>query len=438
MKPQLSLVSRFGGVVLATSGILATSATLATASSPFDHGPMGFDPIPGSAYGATWDPTAPWIIPDGFTQELVSGETSDRCGGAGLNIYGDGLDDLNDMNTVNETGRHRGRYLYRTHEVRLAVPGSDPIYPEGGAVSVVDLKTCEARVIAQDPTWTALDGIRWTPWGTVLFAEEVDGGRLFELIPDADDPMMGTVIERPAVGNMAHEGIEVGLDGSIYVIDESRGQSDGEGGGIYRFVPDNYGDLSSGKLYVLGVNGETVVGEGVGQGTWLGPIDPATAPHAGTLAGGTSYQRPEDLERIGTMLYAAVTEGTRTDGEQNYDGRVLAINLLNLEVSDFVKPGLNAPIETSEMTGLDGPDNLAEGPDHKLWIVEDNVPSDIWVAHGWGATAKSIALFASLTDPKAEGTGIYFGKDPHTLFVNVQHSEAADGDGTWAITKRRP
>lgn len=429
MRSRLVLASGFGAVVL------AASTSLATAASIFDHGPMGFEPIAGSAYGASWDPAAPWVVPQGYSQELVSGETADRCGGAGFDIYGGGLDDWNDMNTVNETGRMRGRYLYRTHEVRLAVPGADPIYPDGGAVSVVDLETCEARVIAQDPTWTALDGIRWTPWGTVLFAEETDGGRLFELTPDRNDPMSGTVVERPALGKLAHEGIEIGLDGSIYVIDESRGQSDGAGGGIYRFVPDRYGDLSSGALFVLGVNGETVVGEGVGQGAWIGPIDPATASDAGTLAGGTSYQRPEDLERIGRTLYVAVTEGTRTGSAENYDGRVLAIDLLSLEVTNYVKPGLNAPLESGVVTGFDNPDNLAEGPDGKLWIIEDNVPSDIWVAAGRGGQADALALFASLTDPEAEGTGVYFGKDPHTLFVNVQHSKSIDGDGTWAITK---
>ena len=36
----------------------------------------------------------------------------------------------------------------------------------------------------------------------------------------------------------------------------------------------------------------------------------------------------------------------------------------------------------------------------------------------------------------AEGTGIYFSPlDPNTLYVNVQHSQADDGDATWAITR---
>jgi secreted PhoX family phosphatase len=48
-----------------------------------------------------------------------------------------------------------------------------------------------------------------------------------------------------------------------------------------------------------------------------------------------------------------------------------------------------------------------------------------------------VHLFASLSDPGAEGTGIYWGKDPHTMFVNVQHSAAPDGDATWAITNRK-
>lgn len=390
------------------------------------NGPFGFEPIAESAASTNWNPTAPWKIPAGFVQVLVKGEGD-------LNIYGGGRNDLHDMNTENETGKQAGRYIYTTHEVRGQA--------EGGSMSVFDKRTGAIQVIAQDPSWTAIDGIVWTPWGTILFAEETTGGRLFELVLDKKDQMSGTVYDRPAVGRIAHEGIEVGPDGSVYVIDEFRGQREGFGGGIYKFVADQYGDLSSGSLYALKVTGNS---DGTGQGEWVGPIDASDARNSGTVFGGTGYNRPEDIEIIGNTLYVAVTEGVYMDGTQTFDGRVLAINLNSLEVSNFIKPGVNVPVEIGRpgdedfQSGLDNPDNLAQTPDGKLIIVEDNVPSDIWIAErdeNNDGMADSVNLFASLSDPSAEGTGIYFGQNPKTLFVNVQHSTAADGDGTWAIIK---
>ncbi|KEA63022.1 phosphatase-like [Marinobacterium lacunae] len=427
----------FAGAALALIGPFCTSALAGNDSTT---GPFGFKPISGSAYNTTNDPQAPWLIPQGFEQYLVSGEKSDMWGGNGLNIYDDGEDDWHDMNTVNENGPHAGRFLFRTHEVRG--------HEDGGALSMVDLKTGQQIVLAQKADnpdtvgydgYTALDGIRWTPWGTLLFAEETTGGRLFEVVFDYNDeglPTQATIFDRPEVGRLAHEGIEVDEEGNIYVVDEYRGQRDGEGGGIYKFVPDTYGDLSSGNLYVLKV--DSVDDEFLGQAEWAGPIDPMMARRDGTAVGGARYNRPEDLQIIGTTLYAAITEGTYTNGSQNYDGRVVAVNLDSMRVTDFVKPGVNVDVESGSATGFDNPDNLAKTPDGKLVIIEDNSPSDIWIAQpgrkGSGA-ADWVKLFASLTDDKAEGTGIYFGQDPDTLFVNIQHSKHEDGDGTWAIKK---
>ena len=50
--------------------------------------------------------------------------------------------------------------------------------------------------------------------------------------------------------------------------------------------------------------------------------------------------------------------------------------------------------------------------------------------------ADSVEQFASLKDTGAEISGIYFGKDPKTLFLNVQHPDKAQADGTWTISKR--
>ena len=73
-------------------------------------------------------------------------------------------------------------------------------------------------------------------------------------------------------------------------------------------------------------------------------------------------------------------------------------------------------------------------------MIEDNKPSDIWFAStqtDQNGASNDVTLFASLADPGAEGSGIYFSNDPYTLYANVMHSAAPDGDGTWAITKIR-
>lgn len=421
------------------------------------NGPMPFNPIASSAYGMENDAdiaTTPWVIPRGYVQSIVSDERN-------LDIYLG--NDWNDMNTVNETGKHAGRYLYRTHEVR----GSNSARVDGGsggAVSVVDLKTGLAREVVGRADWEALDGIVWTPWQTILFAEEVinsvlpdpvapnaKSGLLYELRLDPKDPMSAeSVTVRPMLGALSHEGIEIDAEGNVYVIDEART------GAIYKFVPETYGDLSRGQLYALKV----MNGAKTGAAEWRA-LDMAqvqiSARVAAAAVGATEFCRPEDLERIYSTLYVALTcedvdNPANTSGKNAAGyavGTVLAVNLGEQPSTKFVvAPGKNGPFEvqptatTAGVTGFAKVDNLANGPDGKLWMVEDNDFSDIWVydprsedANGDGYK-DGVHLFASLKDKPAEGTGIYFGKDPHTLFVNVQHSGTGN-DKTMAITRQK-
>jgi hypothetical protein len=403
--------------------IAAAASVLALGLAPqaiAATGPMRFEPIAGSAYDQqTADWTEPFVVPENCTQRLVMDETE-------FDIYS-GVDDLTDMNTVNETGRQAGRYLYRTHEVGT-----------NGSLSVVDLKTGEAEILVQDPGYRRLDGLTWTPWGTLLFAEETTGGRLFEVFLDPKDPTEAARVEvRPELGIMRHEGIGVAPDGSVYVIDELNG------GSIYRFVPTRRGDLSDGQLYALRLtelsdeeqtwDPETYA-EKVGDFEWVAldmSLVVTDANAAADAVNATEFGRPEDVQIIGNVLYVAITS----------EDRVVAIDLRKDELTTFVGAGVNLPVEDEDagVTGFNGPDNLAKGPSGQLWMVEDNVPSDIWVAgrdRDRDGTADEVELFASLKDPDAEGTGIYFGKDPHTLYVNIQHPAKPLADGTWAITCR--
>ena len=275
---------------------------------------------------------------------------------------------------------------------------------------------------------------------------------MLEMVLNEDMMSAAAIYDRPAVGRLAHEGIDLDADGNVYVVDEHRGRSSGCdlgipcGGGVYKFVPHTYGDLTSGDLYVLGITSDSRR-DNTGQGEWLGPIDPYMARESGTQFGGASYQRPEDLEIIDGKLYVAITEGPRDEyGKEYYEGRVISVDLETMEVKNFVKAGVNVPVEIGKpgeeghQTGFDSVDNLAEAPNGDLIMIEDNKPSDIWFASTktdkYGAS-KNVDLFASLTDPEAEGTGIYFSPtDDRTLYVNIQHSAAEDGDGTWAITRQ--
>lgn len=399
---------------------------------------INFEPILSSANTGSLPARTPFVIPAGFEQLVISDEASVNP----LNIYKD-ISDWPDMITLNETNKFAGRYLYRTHEVRNSLFSGNQGLAEagGGAVSVIDLTTGQAKVLVQRRDWEALDGIVWTPWGTILVSEEIisrkrpdpdfpeaKSGLAYEIKLNTNNPdTVDSVKARPMLGSLAHEGIETDEKGNVYVIDETIN------GSIYKFVPEKYGDLGKGQLYALKVDDQENNNR-TGPAQWLA-LDMMQAQISARIAAAdvhaTTYHRPEDLERIDNSLYVAIT------GEK----RVLTVTLEGKpHVSEFVKAGKNVSEETFGQSGFNKPDNLANDPTGNLWIVEDNNPSDIWVAstdtNGDGY-ADSVRLFASLSTPGAEATGIYFRQEPAALFINIQH--AHDGnDKTMMINRLTP
>ena len=133
------------------------------------------------------------------------------------------------------------------------------------------------------------------------------------------------VKDRPQVGRVRHEGIDVGPDGSVYVVDEL------DGGSIFRFVPDRRGDLSSGQLYALKLAGirtqtqavqhlQRVTNPHTGPFEWVALDMGRSQVNANAAADAviaTEYGRPEDIEMIGQTLYVANTT----------EDRVIAIEL---------------------------------------------------------------------------------------------------------------
>lgn len=420
-----------------------TSPSLAL--SDWDHGndrgrAFHFTPVPASA--VCTDPRAntekPFVLPPGFEQVAFARE------GDGGTI------DLWDMHTQNETGPQAGRFLYRTHE-----PGSN------GQVSVTDLRTLrtvggiatsDTRILAQRADWERFDGIVWTPWKTILAAEETSNSTLKDpALPLAKaghvyeiDPKTGVAELRAAIGSRAHEGLRFDPAGNLYGISES---SPPTGGYIFKFVPRRRGDLSSGKLYALKIVRPT--GDRTGDAVWL-LLDEAASKldsdAEATRVGATGYGRPEDVETATStgnfnpwILFVAITsenrvlaidlQSARNDDHEGDDHRGSSRDGGSAFVYDYVKAGVNAPADFTS------PDNLALDKAGNLYIAEDPsvnpVGADVWTAEppsgrGDHQPARRTVRFASLSNCPAEPTGIYFDVSRSILYVHVQHRGGTD------------
>lgn len=350
----------------------------------------------------------PFELPAGYSQKILADEVVDfAVAGTGAN--------LPDMLTLNESGPDANRYVYRTHEV-----GSN------GAVTRTDLQTGQTIVVAQQQHYEALDGIDWTPWGTLLFAEErivasfkdpqvpnAVGGLLYEY-----DPATGVSTPRPAFGARSHEGLRFDRAGNLYGISESTPGVNGSGA-LYKFVPDRPGDLRTGQLYALKV----LDASRVGQAVWvrLNRDDVrVNSDDAAIKAGATGWARPEDIEFVKTRFGSNAETMYVTSTSEALVLRIDLVTSTTAFVSNFVKEGVN-------VTGLDNPDNLEVDANGNVYIIEDNGPGDIWMAKNTTRprVATEVVRFASLSDCAAEPTGFYFAPSGLKAWVHVQHAGGA-------------
>jgi secreted PhoX family phosphatase len=102
-----------------------------------------------------------------------------------------------------------------------------------------------------------------TPWGTWLSCEEFAAGQVWECDPFG----VTAAVARPAMGKFQHEAAAVDpVNQHLYMTE------DNSSGGLYRFAPSAYPDLSSGNLEVLT--------ESAGVLSWATVPDPDGAPTA--------------------------------------------------------------------------------------------------------------------------------------------------------------
>lgn len=297
------------------------------------------------------------------------------------------------------------------------------------------------------------DGIRRTPWKTILFTEETsDGGAYEYLYPNRLAPVRildratgktssPRVVKRPNLGTFAWEGLEVYADGTVIAGDELRPEEGVSGGSIYKFVStgkDEFGSpLAEGVLHALRVGGgpdETNYGQGAqtGLGEWVPLPDPADARQGADDVHATGFYRPEDLHQDPTKEGIAVCWANTGNSDLRNFGEVLCLNEAEPnrpEVQVFVlgNPELNQP------------DNLAFQPGTGiLYVIEDNENGDVWACLPDGGDtdlqSDGCVRAMSVRDADAEPTGFTFDGSGRTAYLNVQHNDVEGLDPMLKVT----
>ncbi len=362
-------------------------------------------------------------------------------------------------------------HLIACNEQGAAEPSVQRIRFIGGAV-----ETLLTGMISCDP-------IRRTPWGTLIVGEEVGGtGHLLEIINplavtntlfdrtthQISNGPFGTgaenVVDRPAVGRLAFEGIALYPNGVMYYGDENRPFQGTPGGAYFKFIPSEPwmgGDpitnldespLTNGAVFGLrlgkrpsgGPNADYGQGSNTGLGTWI-PVDNPSGADLRAVAATlelTGYYRPEDAEvdrralRKGNVRFCAANTGN--EGQDHNWGEFICITDGTLEQSlantatpeaQYLVIGtpelaMNDNVEYQESRGNwilhedgDGPDT---GFNNDLWSCLDDSNDDDQLSDG-------CVRIATLNDLNAEWTGGFFDQSGTIFIVSLQHNVTGHG-----------
>ena len=245
-----------------------------------------------------------------------------------------------------------------------------------------------------------------TPWNKWLSCEEVDRGYVYEA-----DPFGGAAIQRPALGRFKHEAAACDPVRRVIYLTE-----DETNGCFYRFIPNVWGDLSSGTLQVARAGTATS-----GTFSWANVPDPDGSPTRtrDQVAGAKRFTGGEGCH------YANDTVWFTTKGDNRVWQLNCATNAYELAYDDsLVSPG-SAP--------LTGVDNVTVASSGDLFVAEDGGNMEINVITPGDVVAPFLRIGGQ---GSSEITGPAFSPDGTRFYFSSQRGTSGSSSGgiTYEVT----
>ncbi|GAB5452417.1 MAG: hypothetical protein Hals2KO_27450 [Halioglobus sp.] len=240
-----------------------------------------------------------------------------------------------------------------------------------------------------------------TPWDTWLSCEEYPGGSVWECHPLGAVP----AVRRPAMGVFQHEAAACHtIEEAIYMTED---RSDGA---LYKFIPDTWGDLSSGTLQVL------------------------TEPQAGNLV----WQTVPDPSGSPVPCKDQVPDTKRFEGGEGID--ISGQNVVFTTKRDnrvwSYSPAANsltvmydAAVNTSGV--LSGVDNVETSDAGVVYVCEDGGDMQIVLVRADGSTFPVVQIE---DNPGSEICGAAFDPSGTRLYFSSQRNpgKTIEVSGPWA------